>query len=100
MKNVMTRYLAALSFLSLLCLAFVAPASAAQLAAAAIGDVTFVQGVATAQTPGAPPRFLQKGEPLYEGEVVNTGGQGYAIIAFKDGTKFTLRPNTSFVIER
>jgi len=32
--------------------------------------------------------------------VVNTGGQGYALIGFKDGTKFTLRPNTSFAIER
>src|SRR5688572_9963532 len=100
MKNVMTRYLAALSFLSILCLAFIAPASAAETAPAAVGEVTFVQGIATAQTPGAPPRFLQKGEPLHEGEVVSTGGQGYAIIAFKDGTKFTLRPNTAFAIER
>ena len=65
-----------------------------------IGEVTFVQGVATAQSPGATPRFLQKGEPLHEGETVSTGGQGYALIAFKDGTKFTLRPNTAFVIDR
>jgi hypothetical protein len=68
-------------------------------AAGPVGEVTFVQGIATAQTPGASPRFLQKGEPLHEGEVINTGGQGYAIISFKDGTKFTLRPNTSFAIE-
>jgi len=77
-----------------------ATALAAQPAAEAIGEVTFVQGVATAQAPGATPRFLQKGEPLYEGEVISTGGQGYALIAFKDGTKFTLRPNTSFAVER
>jgi len=100
MKNVMTRYLAALGFLSLLWLAFVAPAGAAQQGADPVGEVTYVQGIATAQTPGAVPRFLQKGQPLHEGEVVNTGGQGFAIIGFKDGTKFTLRPNTSFVIER
>lgn len=65
-----------------------------------VGEVTFVQGVATAQRPGAPPRFLQKGEPLFEGEVINTGGTGYTVIGFQDGTKFTLRPNTSFAVER
>lgn len=65
-----------------------------------VGEVTFVQGVATAQRPGAPPRFLQKGEPLFEGEVISTGATGYAVIGFQDGTKFTLRPNTSFAIER
>jgi hypothetical protein len=79
---------------------FGSAAMAATAAAEAIGEVTFVQGVATAQRAGATPRFLQKGEPLFEGEVVNTGGQGYALIGFKDGTKFTLRPNTSFAIER
>lgn len=65
-----------------------------------VGEVVFVQGIATAQRTGAPPRFLQKGEPLFEGETVTTGGQGYSIIGFKDGTKFTLRPNTAFNIER
>ena len=98
MTNVMTHRLAAF-LLSTLWLAYAAVALAAQ-PAGVVGEVTFVQGIATAQAPGATPRFLQKGEPLHEGEVVNTGGQGFALIEFKDGTKFTLRPNTSFAIER
>lgn len=65
-----------------------------------VGEVIFVQGVATAQLPGGTPRFLQKGEPLHDTETVTTGGQGFAVISFKDGTKFTLRPNTTFAIER
>src|SRR5688572_24564198 len=69
-------------------------------AAGAVGEVIVVQGVATAQRAGSTPRFLQKGEPLHEGEVVSTGATGYTVIAFKDGTKFTLRPNSSFAIER
>ncbi|HYC45343.1 MAG TPA: FecR domain-containing protein [Burkholderiales bacterium] len=69
-------------------------------AAKAVGEVIFVEGIASAQLPGATPRFLQKGEPLFEGETVSTGAQGFAIIGFTDGTKFTLRPNTSFQIDR
>ena len=80
------------------------PASAAEPAAGAaakpVGEVIFVEGAATAQLPGAPPRFLQKGEPLFQGETLNTGGQGFAIIGFNDGTKMTLRANTTFTIER
>ena len=95
-----TRYLITFRFLALAWLLFAGTALAAQTAAEAIGEVSFVQGVATAQREGGTPRFLQKGELLFEGEVVSTGGQGYVLIAFKDGTKFTLRPNTSFAIER
>mgnify|MGYP006183208569 CR=1 FL=1 len=40
-----------------------------------IGEVTFVQGVATAQSPGATPRFLQKGEPLWHLERVRFAGE-------------------------
>ena len=83
-----------------LALMLTAAARAAQPPAAAAGEVLVVQGVATAQQPGAPPRFLQKGEPLHEGEIVSTGATGYTVIGFKDGTKFTLRPNTSFTIEQ
>lgn len=91
-----------LRFLWLIGLALMlsAVARAAEPSAAAVGEVLLVQGVATANRPGTTPRFVQRGETLHEGEVVSTGATGYTVIAFKDGTKFTLRPNTSFTIER
>lgn len=77
-----------------------ASAHAAEPVREVVGEVTFMQGAAVAERAGEAPRFLQKGEPLYAGEVLTTGGQGYALIAFKDGTKFTLRPNTAFAVDR
>ena len=73
---------------------------AAPLLAAAqgVGSVIHVQGIASAQKPGEPPRFLQKGDPLNEGDVLNTAGRGYAVIELKDGSKMTLRPDTAFAI--
>ena len=43
---------------------------------------------------------LSKGDVLQEGDVLNTGAKGFAIIAFADGGKMTLRPNTTFTIEQ
>ena len=80
------------------------PAIAAEPAPAAgakpAGEVIFVEGIATAQAGSATPRFIQKGSPLFEGETINTGANGFAIIGFNDGTKMTLRGNTTFQVER
>src|SRR6185503_13505652 len=65
-----------------------------------VGEVVVIQGDATAQRAGETARFLQKGALLHEGEVLNTGGQGFAVIAFQDETQFTLRRNTTFTIQR
>jgi hypothetical protein len=73
--------------------------STAAFAAEPIGEVAFVQGVATAQRPGEAPRFLAKGEALHESDTLNTGAKGFALITLKDGTKLTLRPNTTFTLE-
>jgi hypothetical protein len=73
--------------------------STAAFAAEPIGEVAFVQGVATAQRPGETPRFLAKGEALHESDTLNTGAKGFALITLKDGTKLTLRPNTTFTLE-
>ncbi len=73
----------------------------AQMALAApAGQVEFAQGLASAQQSGQPPRFLSKGDILQEGDVLNTGARGFAIIAFNDGSKMTLRPNTTFAIDQ
>ncbi len=68
--------------------------------AAPAGEVEFAQGLASAQQSGRAPRFLNKGDVLQEGDVLNTGAKGFAIIAFPDGGKVTLRPNTTFAIDQ
>ena len=64
------------------------------------GRVEFAQGLASAQQRGQTPRFLSKGDALQEGDVLNTGAKGFAIIVFPDGGKMTLRPNTTFAIDQ
>lgn len=65
-----------------------------------IGEALFVNGISTAQRPGEAARFLAKGDAITQGDVINTGGRGFAVIGLEDGTKMTLRPNTSFAIDK
>lgn len=70
----------------------------ATVAAQPVGNVVHVQGIASAQKPGEAARFVQKGDPLNQGDVISTAGRGYAVIELKDGTKMTLRPETRFAV--
>lgn len=70
------------------------------LAQSRVGEVTFVQGLVSAQRPGAAPRLLDRGEPLFEGEVVTTGARAYAQLQLADGTRMTLRPDTGFAVSQ
>ena len=81
---------------ALLCAALLCVATAVE--AQPVGNVVYVQGIASAQKPGETTRFIQKGDPINQGEVINTAGRGYAVIELKDGSKMTLRPDTSFSI--
>ena len=65
-----------------------------------VGKVDFTQGLASAQNGSAAPRFLNKGDALLEGDVISTSARGFAIIAFDDGAKITLRPNTVFAVDK
>jgi hypothetical protein len=65
-----------------------------------VGQAEFVHGVTVAQQPGQSPRFLAKGDALVQGDVINTGSRGFAVLGLKDGTRMTLRPNTSFAVEK
>lgn len=69
-------------------------------AAERVGETTFVQSVASAQQPNQVPRFLQKGSEILEGDVLNTGAKGFALVEFRDGTKITLAPNTTFAVDK
>lgn len=64
------------------------------------GEVAHLQGMATAQQPGGSFRFLGKGDPVLEGDVISTTEKGFAIVTLADGTKFTLRPATTFALDR
>ena len=74
--------------------------SLAGLAATEVGEVTFARGVVTAQIDGERPRLIGKGVGVHNGETLNTGGRAFALLQFNDGTRMTLRPNTTFKIEK
>jgi hypothetical protein len=73
--------------------------SQASLAAEEVGTVAFSRGVLTGQVDGEPPRLIGKGVPLHNGETLNTGSRAFALITLDDGSKMTLRPNTTIKIE-
>ena len=68
-------------------------------AATEVGEVIYSRGVLTSQIPGESPKLIGKGNDLHNGETLKTGGRGFAVFVLDDGTKMTLRPNTSFRIE-
>lgn len=68
-------------------------------AATEVGEVAFSRGVLTGQVDDEAPRILGKGLPLHNGETLNTGSTGFAVIKLEDGSRMTLRPNTTFKIE-
>lgn len=78
-------------------LSLVAGAAYAQSTA---GQVTHVQGMATAQQPDGSFRFLSQGDTVLEGDTLSTTERGFALITLRDGSKYTLRPGTTFTLER
>ena len=73
--------------------------SLAARAAEEVGEVDYSRGVLTGQLEGEPPRIIGKGADLFNGETLNTGSRAFALISLIDGTRMTLRPNTTFKIE-
>ncbi|MBL8471413.1 MAG: FecR domain-containing protein [Rhodocyclaceae bacterium] len=65
-----------------------------------VGEVSYAQGIATAQRAGEPARFVAKGDALIEGDVITTSNRGYAVLNMDDGAKMTLRPGTVFAVEK
>jgi hypothetical protein len=67
------------------------------------GHVVFSRGSVAAQAgnePNASPRILGPAAEIYESDVIQTGPDSFAIIEFIDKAKMTVRPNTSFSIEK
>jgi hypothetical protein len=66
----------------------------------AAGSVTLVTGHVSAATPSGEIRDIIKGGEVYQGEVIITASGSYVNIAFTDGGRVLLRPESRFAIER
>ena len=85
-----------LLFIFVLNMAYVAEVSATT------GSVTYVRGAVTKQSvsDGSNAHLLVKGNELSIGDVIKTGSKSFAMLKLEDGTRLTIRPNTSFVVEK
>ena len=74
--------------------------STAAWADPAAGTATLVTGHVSAAAPSGEIRDIIKGGEVYQGEVIITSAGSYVNIAFTDGGRVLLRPETRFSIER
>ena len=72
------------------------PAQAAPQA----GEVVIARGVTTAHQPSAAGRIVGAGSPVLAGDIITTGPRSLALLKLADGTRVTLRPETTFQIEK
>lgn len=67
----------------------------------AVGRVAFMRGKATAVSGlASTPRQLTTGGPLYENDLVKTAPSSFAVLAFVDQSRVTLRPDSELHIEQ
>lgn len=64
-----------------------------------VGHISFARGSNAAQTAGSSPRILAQGADIYQGDNLQTSERSFVIIEFTDGSKVTIRPNSSFTID-
>lgn len=69
------------------------------LAADAAAKVVMLTGKATVVGADGNVRKLAKEDPVYSGELINSGPGSYVNLRFADGAFFLLRPSTRFAIE-
>lgn len=74
--------------------------SASVSASEKVGYVDYVRGVVTAQHHEVGSRILGKTADVYEEDTIKTGNRSFAIVKMKDGTRITVRPNSSLGIEK
>ncbi|MDD2725047.1 MAG: FecR domain-containing protein [Methylovulum sp.] len=64
-----------------------------------VGKISFARGSNAAQQPGAAPRILGQDADIFQGDNIQTTERSFVIIAFNDGAKMTVRPNSSFTVD-
>ena len=73
---------------------------ASQLHAEEVGKVQYTRGAVTMQNmDGSSARLIAKDESVQRGEVLTTGPRSFTIVKLSDGTRMTIRPNSSFSVE-
>lgn len=70
------------------------------MAATGIGYVDYARGVVTAQRHNMGARILGKSAKIFEQDTITTANRSFAIIKMKDGTRITIRPNSSLGVEK
>lgn len=64
-----------------------------------VGRALLVRGEVEALAVDGARRKVQKGTPLFVGDVVKTAPLGYAVVAFPDETRVTVQPESDFRID-
>jgi hypothetical protein len=72
--------------------------SPALSAAEKVGIINFARGTVAAHNESTEPRLLSKDSEVFVGDNIQTSHQSFAIIAFDDGSKVTVRPESSFTV--
>lgn len=89
------------SFLAPLAPAQYAQAAPAAVASAPIGQVADIDGTAIAVRADGSRVTLGQGDPVYEGDVIETGGDGSAIrMVFSDQTEFSLGADARLALDQ
>ncbi len=65
-----------------------------------VARVAFLKGQLTAMNAANVQRRLELGAPLYEGDTLETSKDSFAVIAFRDESRVTLKAETRFKIEQ
>jgi hypothetical protein len=65
-----------------------------------VGRVALLNGTLRSTRKNGQSYVLTKGSPLYQGDRLITGSSSYAVLAFRDKGRITLKPDTEFLIEQ
>jgi hypothetical protein len=98
-KGVSSGFTVAVGFAMRALLALLLCAGAMQASADAAATVLFSQGSVTAVSQNSS-RALHKGDSIVAGDTINTGGDGRIQMRFSDGGLVSLRPNSSFAVDK
>lgn len=65
-----------------------------------VGHISFSRGGAAVSHEGKPLRLIGENADIFEGDNIQTGERSFVIISFKDDSKVTVRPNSSFSVNQ
>lgn len=81
-----------------LLLVFALGVVAAAASASQVGHALFAHGAVTAQL-GSNLRLMGNGTPVFNGDVITSGPQSFAVIEYMDGTRMTVRPDSQLRVD-